>query len=138
MPARDRTLAAVLYALQQRFLHIPDEAVREVASQLWLPVSQVESVVEFYSFFSKTPRGTYNILFSNCTSCGYMAGGENLLQMLCDRLHVVAGKTRADGLVSVDQTSCIGMCDHGAALLVNGMPITGLDTGRIIAHRRSG
>ena len=130
--SRSTHLLHVLYALQQRLLHIPDEAVREVAEQLGLPVSRIESVVEFYSFFYKTPRGKYNLLLSNCTSCGYQAGGANLLQTLCDRLHVVVGRTRADGLVGVDETSCIGMCDHGAALLVNGIPITGLDSGRII------
>ena len=124
-------LLHILHALQQRFLHISHEAVREVASHLGLPISQVESVVEFYSFFYRTPRGRYNILLSNCTSCGYKAGGENLLHMLCHRLRVVAGKTRADGLVSIDETSCIGMCDHGAALLVNGMPITRLDASKI-------
>ena len=124
-------LLHILYALQQRFLHIPPEAVREVASHFGLPISQVRSVVEFYSFFSATPRGRYNILFSNCTSCGHKTSGVNLLQMLCDRLHVVAGKTRTDGLVSIDDTSCIGMCDHGAALLVNGTPIACLDAGKI-------
>ena len=124
-------LLHILFALQQRFLHIPHEAVSEVASHLGLPISQVESVVEFYSFFYLTPRGRYNILLSNCTSCGYMASGENLLHMLCHRLGVVSGSTRDDGLVSIDETSCIGMCDHGAALLVNGRPITRLDAGKI-------
>ena len=102
-------LLHILHALQQRFLHIPHAAIREVASHLGLPIGQVESVVEFYSFFYQTPRGRYNILFSNCTSCGYKATGEDLLHMLSHRLGVVAGKTRADGLVSLDKTSCIGM-----------------------------
>jgi len=125
-------LLHILHELQQRLLHISDEAVRKVAAHLGLPVSQVESAVEFYSFFYKSPRGRYNILLSNCTSCGYQAGGENLLHLLCHRLCVVAGKTRADGLVSIGETSCIGMCDHGAALLVNGTPITRLDAARIM------
>jgi [NiFe] hydrogenase diaphorase moiety large subunit len=125
-------LLHILYALQQRLLHIPPQAVRAVASHYGLPVSQVRSVVEFYSFFSAAPCGRYNILFSNCTSCGYKASGVNLLQMLCDRLRVVAGKTRPDGLVSIGDTSCIGMCDHGAALLVNGIPIIRLDAGKVM------
>jgi [NiFe] hydrogenase diaphorase moiety large subunit len=125
-------LLHILHALQQRFLHIPHTAMREVASHLGLPIGQVESVVEFYSFFYQTPRGRYNILFSNCTSCGYKAGAVDLLHMLSHRLGVVAGKTRADGLVSLDNTPCIGMCDHGAALLVNGMPIARLDADKIM------
>jgi [NiFe] hydrogenase diaphorase moiety large subunit len=39
-----------------------------------------------------------------------------LLHVLFQRLGVVAGKSRADGVVSVDQTSCIGMCDHSAGV----------------------
>ena len=120
-------LLHVLYALQRKFLHISDEAVREVAAHLDLPTSQVDAVVEFYAFFHKIPRGRYDILFSNCTSCGYMAGGVDLMAMFGRRLGIAVGKTHGDGLVSMDQTSCIGMCDHGPALLVNGMPITSLD-----------
>jgi [NiFe] hydrogenase diaphorase moiety large subunit len=125
-------LLHVLHALQQQFLHISDQALREVATHLDIPPSQVDAVVEFYSFLHKTPRGRYDILFSNCTSCGYMADGVDLQAMLARRLGLVAGNTRADGLVSIDQTSCIGMCDHGSALLVNGMPIVRLDAGKIV------
>ena len=125
-------LLHVLHELQHRFLHIPPEAVVKVASFLALPTCQVESAVEFYSFFSTVPHGRYDILLSNCTSCGYKANGQDLLQMLCDRLHVLPGKTRDDGLVSVDETSCIGMCDQGAALLINGRPVSGLDARKIM------
>lgn len=124
-------LLHVLHALQQQFLHISDEALHEVATHLDIPLSQVDAVVEFYSFLHKTPRGRFDILFSNCTSCGYKADGVDLQAMLARRLGFVAGNTRDDGLVSVDQTSCIGMCDHGASLLVNGMPIVRLDAAMI-------
>ena len=130
--AQSRHLLEVLCILQQQLLHLSDQTVCAVSEHLGLPVGQVESVVEFYSFLYKTPRGKYHILFSNCPSCGFRQDGKNLLHVLCDRLHVVAGETRTDGLVSVDETSCIGMCDHGAALLVNGMPITRLDSGKIM------
>ncbi len=129
---QSRHLLHVLHLLQQRFLHISREAICEVAEHLGLPVGQVESVAEFYSFFYRTPRGQYNILLSNCTSCGYQAGRENLLQLLSHHLRVLVGKTRADGLVSIGETSCIGMCDHGSALLVNGLPITHLDGSKIM------
>ncbi|MEO8331095.1 MAG: NAD(P)H-dependent oxidoreductase subunit E [Gallionella sp.] len=129
--AESTHLLHVLHALQQQFLHISDAAVQEVAAHLDLPISQVDAVVEFYSFFHKTPRGRYDILFSNCTSCGYLAGGVDLLDMLAQRLGITTGETRTDGRVSIDQTSCIGMCDHGPALLVNGTPIIGLDASKI-------
>ncbi|HLP99073.1 MAG TPA: NAD(P)H-dependent oxidoreductase subunit E [Sideroxyarcus sp.] len=116
-------LLHVLQAVQQQFHHIPAEAIAEVAAQLKLPFGQVEGVADFYSFFRREKSGRYDILFSNCTSCG----SRDLMTGLCERLGVAPGQTRADGLVSIAETSCIGMCDHGAAMLVNGVPLARID-----------
>ncbi len=120
-----------LYALQQQCLHVSPKAINQVAAEFNLPVSQITAVVAFYAFFYQQPCGRFHILFSNCTSCGYFAGGQNLLLQLSQYLEVTLGKTRSDGLVSIDETSCIGMCAHGAAMLINGMPVIQLDTRRI-------
>ena len=122
-------LLHVLFNEQQKSLHISNEAINTIAAQLNLPRAQVESVVEFYSFFHRIPRGRFDILFSNCTSCGDLT----LMQQLCERLGVEADITRADGLVSIGQTSCIGMCDQGVSMLVNGLTITSLSP-EIIEH----
>lgn len=125
-------LLHVLYALQRQCLHIPDAAISEVARQLDLPLSQVKSVVEFYSFFSTTPQGRYHFQFSNCTSCGDLGLMQLLGQLLGVTPGVTPAVTRADGLVSLTPTSCIGMCDHGASLLINGRPIIRLDANLIV------
>ena len=116
-----------LHEIQRTEFRISTESITQVADEFKLPVSQVASVVNFYSFFYPEPIGRYHILFSNCTSCGYQVGHLNLLEKICQQLSVVAGKTREDGWVSVDETSCIGMCDHGASMLINGMPLVRLD-----------
>jgi len=104
-----------LHAVQAEHRYISTEAMLALAEELDLSISQVTAVVDFYSFFYRTPRGVYHILFSQCTSCGDVA----LMQWLCQRLDVQQGQTRADARVSIDATSCIGMCDQGAALLIN-------------------
>ena len=111
--------------------------MQQAASEFNVPLSQIATVVAFYSFFSTQPRGCFDILFSNCTSCGYLTGEYDLMRMLCQLLQVTPGETRRDGLISIDQTSCIGMCDQGASLLINGVPITALNADRIaqIAQR---
>jgi [NiFe] hydrogenase diaphorase moiety large subunit len=116
-----------LHALQSRFQHIPTREIALLATELALPISQVEAVIDFYSFFHRSPRGRIDLLFSNCTSCGDLS----LMQQLCTLLEVSPGITRADGAVSIDETSCIGMCDQGASLLVNGRIITRLDPQRL-------
>lgn len=120
-------LLHALHNLQQHYRYIPEDQIAPLAQALNLPIAQVQSVIDFYSFFTRTPRGHYNLLFSNCTSCGDLT----LMHELCQLLKVQQGVTRADGLVSIDETSCIGMCDQGAALLVNEQPLTQLSPERI-------
>ncbi|MCF6235095.1 MAG: NAD(P)H-dependent oxidoreductase subunit E [Gammaproteobacteria bacterium] len=121
-------LLHVLFEEQQRAHFISNNAIQNISKSLNLPHAQVEGVVEFYAFFHREPRGQFDILFSNCTSCG----DAWLRQRLCDKLNVKLGETRSDGLVSIDQTSCIGMCDHGASLLLNNsLTITSLTAKRI-------
>ncbi|QTR53275.1 NADH-ubiquinone oxidoreductase-F iron-sulfur binding region domain-containing protein [Thiothrix unzii] len=111
-----------LHDLQRQFLHIPPREIAPLAAELGLPISQVEAVIDFYSFFHRSPRGRIDLLFSNCTSCGDLS----LMHTLCDLLGVTPGVTRADGAVSIDETSCMGMCDQGTAALVNGRVLTQL------------
>jgi len=117
-------LLHVLFDEQQRARHISDGAIITIAKKLNLPRSQVESVVDFYAFFYRQPRGSFDILFSNCTSCGAL----DLMKQLCDRLNVQPDKTRADGRISIGQASCIGMCDHGPSALVNGRTLATLSS----------
>lgn len=131
-PSTQEHLLHRLHAIQREYLYISRESIQQVALEFDLPIAQVTAVVAFHSFFHTLPRGRFDILFSNCTSCGYLFDGQNLLQMLCQALQVSPGKTRADGLISIDETSCIGMCDQGPSLLVNGIPITHLDSSRIV------
>lgn len=125
--ADNEHLLHLLFDIQQRERHIPQQSIAELARQLNLPISQVESVVDFYSFFHRKPRGVYDFMFSNCTSCGDVS----MMHSLSERLGVCRGETRADGAVSIDTTSCIGMCDQGPALLVNGRTLTGLTALRL-------
>ncbi len=120
-------LLHLLHAHQRQHHFISDQAMIDIASRLKLPRAQVEAVTEFYSFFSRKPRGRFDILFSNCTSCGDAV----LMQELCDRLGIKAGETRHDGVVSITDTSCIGMCDHGVSALINDRPLHSIDSNKI-------
>ncbi len=123
----DTHLLHVLHALQEALQCIPPAAVPAIAGKLGLPISQVQAVIEFHAFFHQSPRGQYRILFSNCPQCGFQVAGGNLLQHLRSLLHVKGDATREDGRVSIAETSFIGMCDHGPSLLVNGLPVSGMD-----------
>ena len=108
------------------------ETQGEIAERLKIPFNRVESVVTFYAFFYDRPRGAYRLLLSdNITD--RMQGNQALLERLLGRFGVKRGEMSADGLVSVDLTSCTGMCDQGPAMLVNNIAVPRLNEARIDA-----
>ena len=123
-------LLQYLYEIQYRYSFISDEAIIRLADKLSMTESQIRGVVGFYSFLHTTPRGRYDILVSDSIT-DHMLGSRELLSSLCKKLAVGLGQPRADGRVTVDTTSCTGMCEQGPAMLVNGWTITRLDQRRI-------
>lgn len=123
-------LLAILRAVQARFHYIPTPAIEQLAELLHIPRTQIIGVVEFYSFFHLQPRGQYELLISDSIT-DQMLGKDGIMTYLSDRLQLEIGTVRADGLVSLDNTSCTGLCDQGPAGLVNGLPLTHLDCGKI-------
>ncbi len=123
-------LLSILRAIQTRYHYIPEVAIEQLAELLKIPRTQIISVVEFYSFFHLSPRGQYEILISDSIT-DHMLGKKNLLDYLSKKLKVAVGEVRQDGLVSLDNTSCTGLCDQGPAGLVNGYALSRLDHPRI-------
>ena len=124
-------LVQILRELQAAQGWLPRGTLAQVAEALGLTLAQVEGVAGFYRFLHTRPAGRYRILFSDNVT-DRMLGSETLLADLCQRLGVVPGQCRADGLVSVERTSCTGLCDQGPALLVNHhQVVTRLDAQRV-------
>ena len=119
-----------LIAIQHHHSYIPDEAVRRLSERLGTPAVEILSVIAYYAFLHRHPRGQFDIYFSdNITD--RMLGNKVLMEGMCKKLGVEPGVPRADGKVTIDMTSCTGMCDQGPALLVNGMAVTRLTEERI-------
>jgi [NiFe] hydrogenase diaphorase moiety large subunit len=97
---------------------------------LGLTEAHIRGVIGYYSFLHDTPRGDFDVLFSDSIT-DHMLGSRSLLRDLSGRLGVETGVPRADGRVTVATSSCTGMCDQGPAMLVNGRAVTNLDTYRI-------
>ena len=125
-----RHLMQILRQAQERLDYIPPWAVDYLAGALGLARTQVQAVIDFYAFFYDSPRGKYRILFSD-NVIDQMQGNAALLSHMLSRLGLAQGQVSGDALVSVDTTSCTGMCDQGPALLVNNYPVTRLTSQRV-------
>lgn len=128
--AKATELLQILREVQSRFLHVSREAMQLIAEAVHVPLAQIQAVAEFYSFLSTEPVGRYDIRLSDSIT-DQMRGSRELAAYFCERLGVKPGETRADGVVSVDFTSCTGLCDQGPAALVNGHWLSRLDKQRM-------
>jgi len=123
-------LLQVLWRIQHRYGFIPEQVVALLSARLDQSRARIRGVIDFYRFLHSTPRGDYDILFSDNIS-DRMAGSHALLYGFCERMAVEPGVPRNDGRLTVDTTSCTGMGDQGPALLVNGQAVTRLNRQRL-------
>ncbi|MDA0188880.1 MAG: NAD(P)H-dependent oxidoreductase subunit E [Proteobacteria bacterium] len=125
-------LVQILREAQDACGWLSPAVIDHLQQALSVPRTKIEGVAGFYAFFHTQPRGRYRVLFSdNITD--RMLGNQALIDRLCRLLWIERGRTSEDGLVSVDTTSCTGLCDQGPALLVNYRAIARLDAARIDA-----
>ena len=87
-------------------------------------------MIEFYSFLHLSPRGQYDLLISDSIT-DHLLGKHEITAYLEQQLHVKLGEVRADGVVSLANTSCTGLCDQGPAGLVNGYALPHLDKTKV-------
>lgn len=126
---RPDRLVQILREVQESLDYLSDETVAYLARALNMSQAQVQSTRDFYAFFYRENRGRYRILVSNNIT-DRMLDNHDIFNHFLHRLKLEAGKVSADGLVSIDYTSCTGMCDQGPAILVNNHAIT-----RMTLHR---
>ncbi len=111
-----------LLKIQAQYLYIPPTAISVLQQTLSLTYSEISAVIEFYSFLSATPLGAYHILISDNITDRYL-GNQRLYQQLTQALD--------DAAVSIELTSCTGLCDQGPGMLVNGQAINRVDHTRL-------
>ena len=128
---RDGTrLVQILREIQEQLNWLSPATLTRVAEGIGWPRAMVSGTASFYSFFHTRPRGKYCVLWSdNITD--RMLGNAELMDAMCKKLWLEPGRVSEDGLVSVNTTSCTGMCDQGPALLVNYRAVTGMTTARL-------
>ena len=117
---RDRTaLLPVLRGLNKSHSYLSEAAMLFVSKELGVPRAEVYGVATFYSFFSVEPRGKYVIRLCRTISCAMNGTYHPVVAALIEELGVAFGETTADGVFTLEQTACIGLCDQAPAMLVN-------------------
>ena len=89
-----------------------------IADGLGVPLEEVYGVSTFYSQFSLSPKGRYNISVCLGTAC-YVKGSGQLVDKITEILGIEPEECTEDGRFSLTACRCIGACGLAPVLTVN-------------------
>jgi formate dehydrogenase subunit gamma len=112
-------LIPILHALNDRFGHINNEAIKIVADVLNLTRAEVQGVVGFYHDFRREPAGRHVIQVCRAEACQSM-GCEELAERLERALGIKFGETSPDRNVTLLPVYCLGNCSLSPSVMVDG------------------
>jgi [NiFe] hydrogenase diaphorase moiety large subunit len=118
-------LLDIIRDIQSDLGSVPDTAMEQISDALGVSKIDVEGVVSFYHFFSKEPLGTYMVYLNN-SAVAIMKGRNAVAKAFEQAAGCLFGETTFDGLISLRDTSDIGMNDQEPAALINGVVFTNL------------
>lgn len=106
-----------LHIVNDRLRYVPIQAVIEIAKILGLAPSEVQDTLSFYGFFKQDqPHGLTRAWVCRSISCA-LRGGEEILDHLCEKLHIHPGQTTPDGKLTLEFGECLGACEHAPCML---------------------
>jgi NADH:ubiquinone oxidoreductase subunit E len=112
-------LISILHDIQDRYNHLPEEALRKVAARLRMDLNDIYGVATFYKSFSLTPKGEHSITLCLGTAC-HVRGGPKILEEMKKQLNIEPGQTTADKKFSLNVVNCLGVCAIGPVMFVDG------------------
>ena len=114
---RSALIPMLLYA-QDEVGYLSDAVIEEIALRLGLTTLDVRNVASYYSMLRFKPVGKYNVQVCTNISC-MLRGAYDLFEHLEEKLGIGHKGVTADGLFSLEEVECIGVCCWAPAIQVN-------------------
>jgi NADH-quinone oxidoreductase subunit E len=112
-------LISILHEIQDKYNHLPEEALRKVASRLRMDLNDLYGVATFYKSFSLTAKGKHSVTLCLGTAC-HVRGGPKILREMKNLLKIEPGQTTEDRKFSLNAVNCLGVCAIGPVMFVDG------------------
>ncbi len=113
------SLVSILHEIQDQYDHLPEEALRRVASQLGMDLTEIYGVATFYKSFSLTPRGKHSVTLCLGTAC-HVRKGPRILAEVKKLFGIEPGRTTPDRMFSLEAVNCLGVCAIGPVMVLDG------------------
>ncbi len=100
----------LMYLAQREGGYITKGAMEEIAGILDITVTDVGSLVGFYTLFHDKKEGKYRMQVCTDLPCA-LRGADEFMQSLCANLGIQIGETTPDGLITLESVMCLAACD---------------------------
>ncbi len=95
-----------------------EENIKAMAKHLKTTEGHIHGVMTFYSMFPQERKTPYVISICKSIVC-YLNNSEHLIKTLKTILNVDKYNISRDGLFSIKEVECLGLCDVSPAIMVN-------------------
>jgi NADH-quinone oxidoreductase subunit E len=117
-PIKRSALIPMLLYAQDEVGYLSDAVIEEVAGRVGITPLDVRNVATYYSMLRFKPVGKYNVQVCTNISC-MLRGAYDLFEHLQDELGIGHKGVTADGVFSLEEVECIGVCCWAPAIQVN-------------------
>jgi NADH-quinone oxidoreductase E subunit len=117
-PSLQSAILPSLYAAQEVYGWLSQEAMREVSEHTGVPPAEIKGVATYYAMYRNKPMGRHVIQLCTNVACMLM-GAETLVEFLNGKYGLAPGQTTGDGRFTLIIMECIGACATAPAMLVN-------------------
>lgn len=111
-------LIAIMHKIQARYGYLSEQHMDEVAQYMQIPTSTISGVATFYHFFRLRPTGKFSISVCLGTAC-FVKGADKILEAFKTELGIDLGETTQDGLFSLENSRCLGVCALAPVVTIN-------------------
>jgi NADH-quinone oxidoreductase subunit E len=117
-PVRRSALVPMLLYAQDEIGYLSDAVIAEVALRIGITELDVRNVATYYSMLRFKPAGKYNVQVCTNISC-LLRGAYDIYERFQQELGIGHKGVTADGVFSLEEVECIGVCCWAPAIQVN-------------------
>ena len=112
-------LIPLLQEIQEDHGYLSEEAIIKIGNFLGLSTTKIYGLATFYEKFRFIPSGKIQIKICHGTSC-FLNGSQTIINKIKEETGIMPGQTTRDGYFSYEIVSCMGGCNNGPVINVNG------------------
>ena len=120
-PRKQAALLPLFHLIMHEYGFIAPQAVDEAAGLLGITAAEVQDAASFYEEFRFQPSGKYVVNVCRSIACE-LCGHEKILARIREVFGIENFETTDDGLITLFEVECLGLCERAPAALINSEP----------------